>query len=328
MPSQPLSHHEIVGLIEPFSRAGYRADLGTSQRLDRRLAFQATRRTLSPPGPDADAIGVSDTLVLESRAGGRYRLARELTPDDGPVARLWADGPDPGELLSRVEAIDPATLFDVGSGYRIAYRASTSDGPGGYSLDEVAIHVGPWRMTVEADPVRGMAADVELACDPASSPVTLPEDLFAVLGRAWGLVRPAARGWTTTVRLRGRPPTRDASTRALVRAAAAHLAHTFQAAPDAFHERHQRERWRVTLRRMLPLAASVLLIAIGAACTRLDISNDATLRVLLMSSPPVLMILFFSLREVPRIEFPPLPRVSNAGRWPPLAASMTTAETS
>ena len=33
----------------------------------------------------------------------------------------------------------------------------------------------------------------------------------------------------------------------------------------------------------------------------------------------LLMILFFSLREVPRLELPPLPRPTNAGQWPVLA---------
>ena len=72
-----------------------------------------------------------------------------------------------------------------------------------------------------------------------------------------------------------------------------------------------------------PLAAAALLILIGAACTRIDITGDATVRVLLMSSPPILMILFFSLREVPRLELPPLPRTTNAGAWPVLRVTDT-----
>ena len=42
MSSQPLTHHEILRFIEPFSRHGYQADLGASQRLDRRLLFRPT----------------------------------------------------------------------------------------------------------------------------------------------------------------------------------------------------------------------------------------------------------------------------------------------
>ena len=200
---------------------------------------------------------------------------------------------------------------------RLVFRRDTA-ADGVVKLTEAIAQIGQWQLTVEADPVRGMPADVTLARSTKDA-VVVPEDLLAVLGRHWGLLRPSGKGWSGAVRLRGRDAGRDGRTREYVRDAARHLAGTFSREAIHFHEEHHRSRWRVMLRRLGPLLAAVVLILVGAACTRLDISNDATLRVLLMSSPPVLMILFFSLREVPRLELPPLPRPTNAGQWPVLA---------
>jgi hypothetical protein len=36
---------------------------------------------------------------------------------------------------------------------------------------------------------------------------------------------------------------------------------------------------------------------------------------LIFNAPPILMMLFFCLRELPRIEIPPLPRASRASAW-------------
>jgi hypothetical protein len=36
---------------------------------------------------------------------------------------------------------------------------------------------------------------------------------------------------------------------------------------------------------------------------------------LILNSPPLLMILFFCLREIPIVEIPPLPRRSDAQSW-------------
>jgi hypothetical protein len=318
MSSQPLTHHEILALIEPFSRRGYQADLGASQRLDRRLAFR-------PVEHDADAVPrrIVETLVLVSQGGTSFRVERHLAAIDGPSVELIADGTEPGDLLERVLSIEPGQPFEAGPGYCVGFSGRIAAVGGPVALSEAIAHIGHWRLTLEADPVRGMPADVSLTRNIPDT-AAVPEDLLAVLGRDWGLLRPSGKGWSGTVRLRGRDARRDERTRAHVLDAARHLASTFSRHATEFHEDHRRSRWRVTLRRLGPLAAAVALILVGAACTRLDISSDATLRVLLMSSPPVLMILFFSLREVPRLELPPLPRATNAGRWPIL--DVTAAE--
>jgi hypothetical protein len=218
-----------------------------------------------------------------------------------------------------VRSVPPSEPFQSGPGFSIGFSGRVEAPNAQVALTEAIAHVGTWRLTLEADPVRGMPADVSLV-RAAADKAAIPEDLLAVLGRDWGLLRPSGKGWLGTLRLRGRNATRDSRTRAYTLSAAHHLAATFAEPPTRFHEAHRRARWRVTARRLMPLGAAAILILIGAACTRLDITNDATLRVLLMSSPPILMILFFSLREVPRLELPPLPRETNVGQWQVLRA--------
>jgi len=317
MSSQPLTHHEILALIEPFSRLGYQADLVASQRLDRRLVFRPIEHQA-----ESRRSRIVETLVLISRGANALRLERHLAADGGPSVELVADGQDASALLERVRSVPAGAPFQAGPGFCVGFSGRVEVPDGLVALTEAVAHIGQWRMTLEADPVRGMLADVGIT-HAVQDGAMLPEDLLAVLGRDWGLLRPSGKGWSGTTRLRGRNAARDIRTRERMLIAAHHLAATFAEPATQFHATHHRARRHVMIRRLTPLAAAALLILVGAACTRLDITNDATLRVLLMSSPPVLMILFFSLREVPRLELPPLPRASNAGAWPVLRPSTT-----
>ncbi len=317
MSSHPLTHHEILALIEPFSRLGYQADLASSQRLDRRLVFRPVEHA-----GDSRPCRIIETLVLVSRGANAFRLERHLAATGGPSIELVADGQEPGALLDRVRSVAIADPFQAGPGYCVGFSGRVEAPDGTVALTEAVAHVGEWRMTLEADPVRGMRADVSLTRS-VQDGATVPEDLLAVLGRDWGLLRPSGTGWAGTARLRGRGAARDTRTRERMLVAARHLSATFAGPAEHFHAAHRRARWHVAMRRLFPLAAAALLILIGAACTRIDITGDATVRVLLMSSPPILMILFFSLREVPRLELPPLPRTTNAGAWPVLRVTDT-----
>lgn len=50
---QPFTHHDILTLVEPFSRAGLQEDLAARQRQERRLAFKARLHPgLAPGGGD------------------------------------------------------------------------------------------------------------------------------------------------------------------------------------------------------------------------------------------------------------------------------------
>ena len=75
---KPLSHHEILGWIEPFARRGLQADLAASDRLAGKLSFRPQAHRLAVggaptgPGPGADATDVAgqrnfDNVVTKHR---------------------------------------------------------------------------------------------------------------------------------------------------------------------------------------------------------------------------------------------------------------------
>ncbi|MBP7667316.1 MAG: hypothetical protein KA774_10750, partial [Burkholderiaceae bacterium] len=95
---QPLTHHQILALVAPFSRAGWQVDLAASQRLERRLAF----RPVQHPAADGAHPPLSETLWLHAPEGEPFTLRRVLTASDGLEAELEASGGDAGALLARL----------------------------------------------------------------------------------------------------------------------------------------------------------------------------------------------------------------------------------
>jgi hypothetical protein len=71
----------------------------------------------------------------------------------------------------------------------------------------------------------------------------------------------------------------------------------------------------VYVRRATPLLACALLIGSTAALPRAHLAEHSALRMLIFNLPPLLMGLFFCLREIPRIEIPPPPRRPRGAAW-------------
>jgi len=122
----PLTHHEILGLIEPFTRRGRHVDLAASNRVDRRLVFKPFVHAGDTPA----CAGACEILTLESARPEVYRLVRTLTLPGGAAATLVTDGPSPGELLARVEAVAPRDQFQLVANVSIArsYRLEPPTG--------------------------------------------------------------------------------------------------------------------------------------------------------------------------------------------------------
>ena len=89
MPTPPLTHHQILGLVEPFTRSGRQVDLPASDRLARRLHFKPVQHAASGSTP-----ALTETLQLECHESGNHRLTRVLQVADGPGATLQAMGTD------------------------------------------------------------------------------------------------------------------------------------------------------------------------------------------------------------------------------------------
>jgi hypothetical protein len=322
MTTAPLSHHDILALVEPFVRRGRPVDLPASDRLRRQLVFRPVAHGAEAPG----GASLVEVLRLDQPAADRYRLTRTLTHASGVVARLVAEGAPPGELLARVEAIDVQRQFlaigrfVIGLSYRLGggdglWRDDTAvDAP---VLTDADVRGAGVALTMEVSSVKGVPAELKLV-EGGEGAVELPDDLLAVLGRDWDCFRRSLTdegGWRGTVRLRGRGVARSADAERKLEQTVAHLDRTLSRPPDAFHADWRTARWGVFLRRTIPVATCVGLILAAAAVPYFGISEDSVIHMLLFNSPPLLLVLFFSMREMPRIELPPLPRRLSAAAW-------------
>lgn len=300
-PPVPLSHHELVVLAEPFVRAGWRPDLAASVRQERRLAFAAR-----------DGC----TLELAAPGAGRFTLRRRVALPDGRHAELRAEGRDAGELLALVSAVPPARGGSGGDGWSMAMTQAVSGTPAAPKLQLLHAEARVHGLTVDVkvSPVTGIPAELEFVL-PEGSGFVPPEDLLAVLGWAWTPLRTSRRGWKAELKLRGDGARRSADAEAKLAVTFEHLARTLAEAPAQFHERHRSARWAVVGRRALPLAGTVALVAAAFGVARLDLADNSVWRMLIFHAPPLLLAGLFCLRELPRLEIPPLPRRSPAPAW-------------
>ena len=299
----PLTHHDIIERVAPFSRSGRRVDLDATDRLARRLVFKPIERS--------GAIDVVEGLELQEIAAGRHRLVRTSTTADGLSARLSIDGADPQALLARIDAVEPQRHFDRGVGPTIVVSHRLDERNDSPRLVDATVRVGPLALTATIDGARARQADLGVVAD---MEMDLPDDLLAVLGMRWSVLRRTPGGWRGVLRLPRREPERTRVAEAELRRAAAHLVATLGEAPPRFHERWTRARWLVAARRAIPVLVCIGLIAGAAAVSSLDL-GDSALRMLLFNVPPLLLVAFFCLRDLPQIVIPPLPRRSKRADW-------------
>jgi hypothetical protein len=114
---RPLTHHEILSLMGPFTARGLHADMAASRREERVLAFKAQE---IPAGADCP-VALTAQLTLEAApAGSRHRLVRRVRDDSGLEATLSADGADLEKLLSHLEQVPVSRHFSVHAGVPVA----------------------------------------------------------------------------------------------------------------------------------------------------------------------------------------------------------------
>jgi hypothetical protein len=309
MSHSPLTHHEILAIVAPFTRSGRQVDLAASDRAARSLRFK-TR-----PRPDATGA-FSETLRLDNPDPERYVLTRVLTDPTGLAAQLEAEGSDPAMLLAAIDAVPAERAFVAGPGFALAqsHRLEAK----ALILTGAEVRLGELRLVL-AEPTRlGVRVGFELR--PAQAAVLeIPDDLLAVLGRDWSPLSLDAGAWKGSLRLHGKEPLRSRRAEDALTAGALHLATTFAEPPARFHEQRVAARWAVVLRRAIPLLGCFGLIGAAAAVPGLHLAENSGLRMLIFNAPPILMMLFFCLRELPRIELPPLPRRSRSPQWQPVS---------
>lgn len=339
----PLTHHEIMRLAEPFSRAGRSVDLPASDRAARRLQF----RPRELPAV-ADALPpLLETLQLQAghaadpRAGVLlHRLQRQLLPRvaavppaaslAGPLcAVLEAEGPQVPELLAWLDAVTPAQQWLLAGGVPVALGHKLMTPARGQTepvllLASARAQLAGLAVELQVSRVKNVPAEITLHPLPGAHPAppqTLPEDLLAVLGLAWSRLVRSSSGWRATVQLRGEGAARAQDAQAKFCRTVEHLAQVLAQAPAQFHARFAAARWRVSLRRGFPLLVCSGLIGAAAAVPLLELGPDSVWRMLIFNAPPLLLLWMFTLRELPRIEIPPLPRRLPASAWTPAPAA-------
>jgi hypothetical protein len=322
----PLTHHEIMRLVRPFSDRGYRVDLDNSDRARRCVQF----RPVTVDAVDGAHPALTSTLCLQlpRKGKGKTRLTRTLTAPGGLAARAVAEGDTPAAMLHRIEALPPARQMRLvaerllACSYAFNTLGSTRLGGDGAStppakprLTSAEVSFGAMTMTFK-EGIAKAPWEITLSGPEGQSPL-IPEDLLAVLGWCWRPLRKHAKdGWRGTVKLPPREPARTQTLEALLDDAINHLTETFADGPAHFHERHRGSRWRVAFQRVLPLVTGTLVIG-GVVALALLLPKTQTVHVFMLHLPPLLMILFFTQNEIPTMEIPPIPRPLTQKGWLP-----------
>lgn len=322
---KPLTHHEILKLIGPFTRRGRHADMTATERAERRLVFKPIER----PSPLPEARSLREDLELEVSERNTYRLTRTLTARAGSDARgclsatLTAAGPDCGALLDQIERFPPARHFPVHQGiplqrcYRLAAGARrTEEAAEAWTVVLTRTRAEVRGVTLEVDADRGgdMPAQLRLGA-PSGQRLQIPPDLIAVLGRHIRPLEDYTDEWRGTIKAREKLPARTPEMEDKLERIVVHLAETLSQSPRSFHHRHRGARWRVTLQRATPLLLTLGLIAATPAVSLLPMGEGTLLRMLIFHAPPLMLASLFLFNEIPRIEIPPLPRPLRQERW-------------
>ena len=322
MPSTPLTHHEIISLIEPFTRRGHRPDLAESNRLERRLVFKPVERR----GETPDAPVYTEKLELDSRISNAFRLTRTLTCTTGSNEKLKAslevEGEHVDELLTVLESVAPQAQFSFGPGFVIArnYRLvkdkkASAVGPEHLVLTQASALLDGLSVNFAAPKIKGWPEGEIVMSPTAGEFIELPADLLAVLGRDWDLLDQSGGVWKSSLSLRGKEPQKSRRGELKIDLMARHLAQTLCEKPARFHERLAGARWGVALRRITPLMIFIAAIAGTFFLGRLNLAPNSSLRLLMFNAPPLFLMLVFTMRRVPRIEIPPIPRRSKEPSW-------------
>ena len=320
MASNPLTHHEILTLVESFTRSGRQVDLAATDRAERRLVFKPREYPAAAPSVPV----LTETLILENPRPDLYRLTRQLTAGPGEEASLRVEGRDPDTLVDRLDRIDQQVHFRVVRGVTIArsYRlaASSSREPGAPARDDLILtgataDLGDLTLSLEAA-TRG---PVELFLTPKPERVFAPpEDLLAVLGWNWKPLRRHRQGWRSTLGVARNEPRRTHDGEQKLARTVEHLARTLSATPAQFHARHPAARWGCFARRIAGISIVLGALALGPIIMFMDLSHDSVLRMLAFNAPPILMFAMFAVREIPLMTPPSLPGPLPDTAWVPV----------
>ncbi|MEO0421452.1 MAG: hypothetical protein AAF184_03890 [Pseudomonadota bacterium] len=317
----PLTHHDVLELVAPFSAADRQVDLEASDRARRRLDFKPLEHPATESMP-----AVTEHLTLEApeRSGDSFVLERQLratTPEGELVATLKATGKPVARLLEWVTSVPLARHWREIDGTWLArsYRIRSSSAQSGTPAPQIdAAHARFAQgalMTVEHT-LAGSPLEVRLQALDDGAHLLLPDDFLSVAGRAWRPLRKTShRGWRGSLRVPPKEPDRTREAEAAVDGIVSHVAQTLAAGPGEYHTRHKSARWRAALQRISPALALVAFMIITPSLMFLPTAKNPGFLVIIFQLPTVALIAFFSLRELPVLEIPPRPTPLKQTVW-------------
>ena len=317
--ARPLTHHEILALMGPFTAAGLHADLAASQRAERRLLLKPREH---PPTDDLP-LRLTERLALDLPESGRPRLVRLVQDESGLSSELVGEGDDIPMLLEQIQAVPVRRQIRLHAGiavarsYLIEPPPDAKGGRGGTAavvITDSRARLHGMVVEMKADRFISHAVDLRLTPEPGLT-LKIPEDLTAVIGWHWRPLRELVTLWRGSFRVRSKEPQRTADIERKAERTIAHLVETLAQPPADFHPRYKRARWRASFQRSIPLDIGLILIALMPGINWLDLDDDSILRMLIFHAPPFMLAAMFMMREMPRLEIPPIPRPLRGETW-------------
>lgn len=321
--TRPLTHHEILGIVGPFTARGRHLDMRATRRAERELHFM----TVDHPSTLNGHPALREALLLTVYQRTGYRLVRSLTPlnaaDGGPPATLSATGPDAAVLLDAVDRFPVSRHFPICDGHLLlrSYRLEPrdrKDAPTGGDWRARIVHaaaeIAGIRLDFDAE-LCGLPIKVSISA-PSGQRLVLPRDLLAVLGWHYRSVEDYSSHWRGSIRAPKREPRRTPEIEERLDQAVRHLAGILSRPPTQFHARFVRARWRAAFQRGLPVFGALAMIGSALALTQVPIEDETLLKLLAFHVPPLMMLaFFFGFDYLPNFEIPRVPRALKQDGW-------------
>ena len=153
----PLTHHQILALVEPFTRAGHRIDMAASDRAARRLVFKPLEHggwrqqlQLQPQDPaEGEGWQLSRSVCPVAGTGPFGAAPIDAAPPTAPSAsQAPAPAAEPGERAAPPQAVlrttgaTPALLLSRLEAVPVQRQGSASELPTGAHVQPLAPDAG------------------------------------------------------------------------------------------------------------------------------------------------------------------------------------------
>ncbi len=348
MAKPPLSHHDIVKMTAPMSRAGYKVNLARCDRNERYIEFESTM------GSTAD---ITSVFCLELHTD-QDLLVRVVMHSSGLVSTLRAKFNDLEQMLNCFEQVPTARQISadhiavVARSYTLAPNLKSSETKPDIRLNFVCAHVANLELRVDISASGGMPADArllavgtastnlrEILADETELPLDhraalalrqqsmskpinnklsgYPDDLLAVLGTQWRPLRFQGDHWKCLLRQLGKGNSRSSLAEKHVEQAVQHLYNTVQRGSSHYHRDNKKARWQVFFRRLQPIMVLLGMLSIMPISWFLVSTGTMSINPLALSITPLLMVgaIVLTAREVPVMEIPSTPRDLPSMSW-------------